>query len=80
MVLNTRESTLFDFSDLGVKPGDVISLFAGPSNRARSQPGTQRDGQPDGDQRGDYNDFLREQNDISDIEGNTPSCWISFMT
>ena len=69
IVRNAHESLVFSFADLGVKPGDVISLFAEAidtapeSHLARSETInltviTEED----------YNGFLREQNDISDIE------------
>jgi hypothetical protein len=70
IVRNSRESLLFDFNDLGVKPGDVISMFAEAidtspeANLARSQTINLTVIAED-----DYNSFLREQNDISDIEG-----------
>ncbi len=70
IVLNARESVMFNFSDLGVKPGDVISFFAEAidtapeANLARSETVNLTVISED-----DYNSFLREQNDISDIEG-----------
>ncbi|MDB6125956.1 MAG: hypothetical protein JWQ71_4949 [Pedosphaera sp.] len=70
IVRNSRESLLFDFSDLGIKPGDVISMFAEAidtapeANLARSQTINLTVIAEE-----DYNSFLREQNDISDIEG-----------
>jgi ElaB/YqjD/DUF883 family membrane-anchored ribosome-binding protein len=69
IVRNTRESLQFAFADLGVKPGDVISLFAEAidtapeSHLARSETINLTVISEQ-----DYNDFLREQNDISDIE------------
>lgn len=70
IILNARESTLFNFADLGVKPGDVISVFAEAidtapeANLARSETINLTVISEE-----DYNGFLREQNDISDIEG-----------
>ncbi len=70
IVRNTRESLQFAFADLGVKPGDVISLFAEAidtapdSHLARSETVNLTVISEE-----DYNAFLREQNDISDIEG-----------
>ncbi len=70
IILNARESTLFDFGDLGIKPGDVISIFAEAidtapeANLARSETVNLTVISED-----DYNGFLREQNDISDIQG-----------
>jgi hypothetical protein len=70
LVKNVRESEIFNFDDLGVKSGDVISFFAEAvdtapeANLARSQTInltviTEQE----------YNEFLRQQNDISDIAG-----------
>jgi ElaB/YqjD/DUF883 family membrane-anchored ribosome-binding protein len=70
IVRNARESLTFAFSDLGVKPGDVISLFAEAidtapeAHLARSETINLTVISEE-----DYNAFLREQNDISDIEG-----------
>jgi len=61
---------MFDFNDLGIKPGDVISIFAEAidtapeANLARSQTINLTVISEE-----DYNAFLRERNDISDIEG-----------
>jgi hypothetical protein len=70
LVRNARESLLFAFNDLGVKPGDVISLFAEAidtapeAHLARSETVNLTVISEE-----DYNGFLREQNDIGDIEG-----------
>lgn len=70
IVRSVRESFLFDFDKLGVKPGDVISFFAEAidtapeANLARSKTINLTVISEE-----DYNQFLREQNDISDIEG-----------
>ncbi len=70
IVVNARESMVFDFNSLGVKPGDVISVFAEAidtapeANLARSETINLTVISED-----DYNNFLREQNDISDVEG-----------
>ncbi len=70
IVRNARESVMFDFKDLGVQPGDVISFFAEAidtapqAHMARSETINLTVISEE-----DYNAFLREQNDISDIEG-----------
>ena len=70
IVRGTRESLMFDFNDLGIKSGDVISVFAEAidtapeANLARSQTINLTVISED-----EYNSFLRERNDISDIEG-----------
>jgi hypothetical protein len=70
IVRGTRESLMFNFNDLGIKSGDVISMFAEAidtapeANLARSQTINLTVISED-----EYNSFLRERNDISDIEG-----------
>ena len=69
IVRNARETFDFDFQQLGVKSGDVISFFAeaidtAPEpNLARSQTINLTIITED-----EYNSFLREQSDIGDIE------------
>ncbi len=68
-LLDTRETADFDFSDLGIRPGDVISFFAEAVDNApqphlaRSQTVKLQVISVD-----DYNNYLREQSDISDTE------------
>lgn len=67
IVRNTRQTGELNFSELGVHPGDTLVLFAEAIDNApephlaRSQ--TVRVGVISVE---DYNDFLREQNDITD--------------
>ena len=69
IVRSATETVLFDFKELGVEPGDVISLFAeaidtAPApNLSRSQTINLTVISEE-----DYNTFVREQNDMSDIE------------
>jgi hypothetical protein len=69
VVLDSRETFDFNFADLGIQPGDVISLFAeavdtapqphlAHSQTVRLQVISVED----------YNNYLREQSDISDAE------------
>jgi hypothetical protein len=65
---DVAQNLLFDFSDLGVKPGDRVSLFAeaidtAPNpHLARSQTITLTM-----ISEADYNDFIRQQNDVRDL-------------
>lgn len=69
VVLDSRETVDINFADLGVKPGDVITLFAEAVDNApqphlsRSQ--TVRLAVISVD---DYNNYLRARSDISDAE------------
>ncbi|MGD0745979.1 MAG: hypothetical protein ABSA45_12570, partial [Verrucomicrobiota bacterium] len=69
VVLDSRETADFNFAGLGIQPGDVISLFAEALDTApqphlaRSQ--TVRLAVISVE---DYNNYLREQSDISDTE------------
>ena len=69
LLRNSHESVDFNFAELGIKPGDVISLFAEAidtapeAHLARSQ--TVRFFVISVE---DYNNFLREQTDIADVE------------
>jgi hypothetical protein len=70
IVRNTREVVMFDIKSLGVQPGDTIALFAEAVDTcpdphlARSKTVHFMVISTD-----EYNDFLRERSDISDIEG-----------
>ncbi len=66
---NARETLKFDFATLGVQPGDVISLFAEAIDTA-PQPHLVRSQtvQLMVISIEDYNNFLREQTDLTDIE------------
>ena len=69
IVRSTTERVAFNFKELGIDPGDVISIFAeaidtAPNpNLTRSQTVNLTVISED-----DYNDFVREQHDISDME------------
>ena len=69
VVLDSRETADFNFADLGIQPGDVISLFAEAVDNApqphlaRSQTVRLQVISVE-----DYNNYLREQSDISDTE------------
>ncbi|MGD1083130.1 MAG: hypothetical protein ABSA47_00100 [Verrucomicrobiota bacterium] len=69
IVRDTRETFDFQFADLGVQPGDVVSLFAEALDTApqphlsRSQTVRLQVISVE-----DYNNFLREQSDIADAE------------
>lgn len=66
-VLNSRATADFDFARLGIHPGDVISLFAEAVDNA-PQPHLARSQtvQLAVISVEDYNNFLREQNDLAD--------------
>jgi hypothetical protein len=70
VVRQARESVLFDFAELGVQPGDVVSLFAEAMDTApdphlaRSQTVNLNVISVE-----DYNAFLLERSDISDLLG-----------
>jgi ElaB/YqjD/DUF883 family membrane-anchored ribosome-binding protein len=69
VVLDSRETADFTFTDLGIRPGDVISFFAEAVDNApqphlaRSQTVRLQVVSVE-----DYNNYLREQTDISDTE------------
>jgi hypothetical protein len=69
VALDSRETADFNFTDLGIQPGDVISLFAEAVDNApqphlaRSQTVRLQVISVE-----DYNNYLREQSDISDTE------------
>ena len=69
VVLASRETADFNFDDLGIQPGDVISLFAEAVDTApqphlaRSQTVRLQVISVE-----DYNNYLREQTDIADTE------------
>jgi ElaB/YqjD/DUF883 family membrane-anchored ribosome-binding protein len=69
VVLASRETVDFNFADLGIQPGDVISLFAEAIDTApqphlaRSQTVRLQVISVE-----DYNNYLREQTDIADTE------------
>jgi ElaB/YqjD/DUF883 family membrane-anchored ribosome-binding protein len=69
IVLDSRETADFNFADLGVQPGDVISLFAEAVDNA-PQPHLARSQivRLQVISVEDYNNYLREQSDISDTE------------
>lgn len=68
VVLDRRETVNFDFAALGIRPGDVISLFAEAVDNApqphlaRSQTVRLQVVSVE-----DYNNFLRERTDMSDV-------------
>jgi hypothetical protein len=69
VILDSRETVPFDFAHLGVQPGDLISIFAEAVDNApqphisRSQTVCVRVISLE-----DYNNYLRQQTDISDTE------------
>jgi len=69
IVRDSRETVVFNFSELGIQPGDVITLFAEALDNApephaaRSQTVRLQVISVE-----DYNNFLREQTDIADAE------------
>jgi ElaB/YqjD/DUF883 family membrane-anchored ribosome-binding protein len=69
IVLNSRETSDFNFAELGIQPGDQISLFAEALDNA-PQPhlARSRTVRLQVISVEDYNNVLREQNDIADAD------------
>jgi hypothetical protein len=69
VVLDSRETVDFNFADLGIEPGDLISLYAEALDNA-PQPHLARSQivRLQVISVADYNNYLREQSDLSDTE------------
>lgn len=69
VVLDSRATEDFNFADLGIQPGDVITLFAeAVDNRPQSHLARSQTVHLQIISVEDYNNYLREQNDIADTE------------